>query len=123
MPLNEAAAGGLLAKFLPTLGATALGACVMAMFDPPRTRAEVFQHAISAGAGWWLFGDLGHRACIRVVGMVLDNVPPEQLLLPSHFLVGCLAWAVFGAASRFRRLLNERGGARAANLAGLQKEE
>lgn len=97
MSLESGAAGALLAKYgwlkLATLGSALLGATLMAVFRPPKTRKEVLLHALVALGGSFLFGNTAHAILSKWV---------EMDLTAAHGLVGALSWGAFGGLATFR---------------------
>lgn len=89
-----------------SLGAALIGAGLMAMSRPPKTRREQFYQAATALGSSLLFGDF-------VVRYAATYFPFVNLLTDSYFdvltfyvtvhgLVGAMAWGLFGALGTFR---------------------
>lgn len=97
----EAAVAGLIAKFgtvkVLAFGTALLGAGVMCLFRPPKTKMEVFNHAVVAGAGSFLFGPLA----VSITTSWL-NEPAALVTMPVHFLVGALSWGAMAGIATYR---------------------
>lgn len=97
----ESALGVIVAKIgwlkLGTLAASLVGALVMIMFRPPKTRKEVFQHALVAGIGSYLFGPFCVSAAANWFPWGVSDIS-----MPVHFLVGALSWGAFSGLATWR---------------------
>jgi hypothetical protein len=94
MSIESGALGALVAKYgtvkLLTLGAALVGAVMMAIFRPPKTRKEMmYQGGVALGASL-LFGN-------TVYSTLLQWFPIDYVA--AHGLTGALSWAVFGGAA------------------------
>ena len=112
----ETAATGLLIKAASTIGVGVLGAAIMAAFDPPQSRKELFLHATLAGVGSFVFGPLALMAATKFVTFAT----PGELLMPVYFLVGALSWGAFGAIAKLRKLISDKGASALADRVGLK---
>jgi len=92
-------------KFV-TLGAALLGAGLMAMSRPPKTRKEMFYQALTALGSSLLFGDFAVRwaaTFFSFVNLNTDSIIDVLTFYASvHGLVGALAWGLFGGIAHFR---------------------
>lgn len=116
---SSAVGAGLLAKYGAALGAGLLGALVIAAFDPPKTRKEVFGRAACAGVGSMVFGPFA----VRGLSSLLDWFAPASLsglehiemVIPVYFVLGAVSWGMFGALASLNRIIKVRGGRAAAD--------
>jgi len=112
-------------KAIAALGLGALGALIMAGFDPPKTRRMLFAQSAVAGGGSVLFGPVA----VHFVDHMTPWIDIHALPLPQHmewaapiyFVVGALSWGAFGALAKFRRILRVRAADRLAKLMGMLK--
>jgi hypothetical protein len=124
MPAAESAGFGLLLKVGTSLGAGLLGAAIIASFDPPATRRELFKQAAVAGVGSMVFGPVA----VRIVGHYIPylasvtGLDALEVTVPIYFLVGALSWGFMGAVAKFREVLAKRGAEALARRIGLEKE-
>lgn len=118
MSSAETAASALLMKVASTAGVALLGAAVMAAFDPPKSKKELFQHAAVAGSGSFIFGPAAHSTASHFLSTWTAGV---DLTMPSYFLVGALSWGAMGALAKFRKLVSERGAAAIGKTVGMQE--
>jgi len=92
-------------KFV-TLGAAGIGAAMMAIFRPPKTRKEMFYQGVVALGASLLFGGTIAQAVIHYVPfMDLTTSTFEeylQYLASIHGAVGAMAWGVFGGFAHWR---------------------
>lgn len=110
MSLEGGALGAIIAKYgalkLLTIGAALVGASLMAIFRPPKTKKELFyQGAVALGCSL-MFGD--------VVASMIDywfdfinmaTSPREaviQFVVAVHGLVGAFSWGLFGGIAAMR---------------------
>lgn len=107
-PVSAGAAGVFAAykmKFL-LLGAAALGACVMAMARPPRTRWQLFsQGAVALGSSFLFGGTLASIVDFYApwVDMATaSHAEATEFLVAVHGMVGALAWGVMGGLGALR---------------------
>jgi hypothetical protein len=82
----------------------ALGGAIMALFDPPATRRELFIQAAVAGTGSLIFGHVGAAAAAHY----LTFIPADDARIPAYFLVGAVSWGAFGFLAKVRRGLSEK---------------
>lgn len=91
-------------KFV-TLGAALIGAGLMALSRPPKTRKEMFYQALTALGSSLLFGDFAVRwaaSFFPFINLMTDGFMDVLLFYVSvHGLVGASAWGIFGAAASF----------------------
>lgn len=104
---------GLATKLVFMLGAGVLGAAIMAAFDPPATRKELFKQAASAGVGSMLFGAPAVNIVNHFVPLMdLAHATPQvyfEWAVPIYFTVGALSWGVFAALAKVRGLVRDYG--------------
>lgn len=110
MSLEGGAVGALIAKYgalkLLTVGAALVGASMMAIFRPPKTKKEMFyQGAVALGCSL-MFGDV---VCAMIdywfdfINMATS--PREQVIqfvVAVHGLVGAMSWGLFGGIAFLR---------------------
>lgn len=107
----EGVAGMALWKFgtvkLLGLGAALLGAGIMAVFRPPKSRKELFlQGAVALGSSL-LFGGAAVTALagFSVFGIDLKTSAMADIIQFNamvHGLIGAMAWGIFGGMAVFR---------------------
>lgn len=101
MSIESGVFGSLVAKFglakVIGLGAAGLGAAIMCMFRPPKTRKEVFYQGATALGGSILFGSFLVSLASSYFGL-----PAEDLIVPVHGLVGAMSWGAFGGLAVLR---------------------
>lgn len=111
----ETGAGVLLSKFgiMTSLGAVAalLGAGIMAVFRPPKTRKELFlQGAVALGSSF-LFGGTAVKVLAHLTGWVnlaTDNVlDVSQFTIMVYGMIGALSWGLFGGLAELRDKIAE----------------
>lgn len=115
MAAETAAGGALLLKVGAALGLGVLGAAVMAAFDPPQSRKELFLQAVAAGVGSTVFGPLA----VILATKYLSFASAEELTIPVLFLTGALSWGFFGALAKLRKMIAQRGAKIVAGKVGL----
>lgn len=115
MAAESAAGGAILYKLGAALGLGVLGAAVMAAFDPPASKKELFLQASTAGVGSVVFGPLG----LELAAKYITVVPAESLQVPGLFLVGALSWGAFGALAKLRQKIRDKGADKVAEKVGL----
>lgn len=96
-----------------SLGAGVLGALIMAAFDPPATKRELFKQAACAGVGSAIFGPVALKFAAYYVPFV--DFAQMEYAIPVLFLTGAISWGAFGALAKFRDILRRRGGKFAAD--------
>jgi energy-converting hydrogenase Eha subunit C len=110
MPDTSSGVGFALWKFgaikLFGLGAALIGACIMAVFRPPKTRKELFAQCAVALASSLLFGGTAVIAIAKYTDwIVLSTAPIDELIQFScmvHGLIGALSWGLFGGIAVLR---------------------
>lgn len=106
----ETGAGVIIGKFgaMATLGAVAalLGAGIMAIFRPPKTRKELFLQGAVALASSFLFGGTAVKVLAHFTGWVnltTDNIVDiSQFTMMVYGLIGALSWGAFGGLAELR---------------------
>lgn len=93
----------------------ALGGAIMAVFDPPKSRREMFLQAAVAGSGSLVFGHLGAAAAAHYISFL----PAEDMKIPAYFLVGAMSWGVFGALAKVRRVVADKAADKIIERTGL----
>lgn len=89
-----------------SLGAALVGAALMAMSRPPKTRKEQFYQGLTALGSSLLFGDFAVRWAATFFSFV--NLATDSYFdiftfyVAIHGLVGAAAWGAFGAAGSLR---------------------
>jgi len=84
-----------------TLGAAGLGALLMAVARPPKTRKEMFFQAFTALGCSLLWGDLFWQYMIFYSPVLVDQVA-------AHGLLGALSWGIFGGIAHLRDKLGSK---------------
>lgn len=89
------------------LGAALVGAGIMAIFRPPKTRKEMFMQGAVALASSLLFGGVAVNALagFSVFGINLLTAPLADIIQFNamvHGLIGAMAWGVFGGLAVLR---------------------
>lgn len=101
MSIESSAVVGLLAKFgtakLLTLGAALIGAAIMIMYRPPKSRKELFYHAAAALGGSFLLG-----GTVLSLMSTWTGVDKETLSPAVHGIIGALSWGFFGGLASWR---------------------
>jgi len=101
MSLESGALGALVAKIGMAktigLGAALIGAAIMCVFRPPKTRKELFYQGAVALGGSMLFGSFG----VALVDSWL-HLGSESLIAPVYGLIGALSWGAFGGMAHWR---------------------
>lgn len=86
-----------------SLGAAILGAGMMAIFRPPKSRKELFtQGAVALGCSI-LFGSTIASVILHYIPLTLSTM--EELVsyhVSVNGLVGALSWGIFGGLAHFR---------------------
>lgn len=77
------------------LGAAGLGALMMAVFRPPKTRKEMFLQGLVALGSSFLFGDFAYRAAVYYLPFQVDYIAV-------HGFVGAISWGIFGGLAMYR---------------------
>jgi hypothetical protein len=97
----EGVSAGLLAKFgmakVLSFGAAFIGAAIMLMFRPPKSRKDLFYHACSAFAGSALFGGTALALAVSWTGLDKDTLIPAV-----YGIIGALSWGFFGGLASWR---------------------
>lgn len=110
MSLESGAIGALIAKYgvlkLFTLGAAGVGAALMAVFRPPKSRKEMFLQAVVALGCSLLFGDTATKYLDYLFDFIDLNtagwVDYLQFYVTVHGLVGAISWGAFGGLAHLR---------------------
>lgn len=114
---------GLVHKVAALFGVGALGAWLMAAFDPPATRRGFFLQALVAGVVALLFTlpVLRYAAATWTWAKVEpgDVEGWLTLALPIGFLLGAMSWGLVGALVQLRRLVQERAAKAIGERVGL----
>lgn len=84
-----------------TLAAAGLGALLMAMSSPPKTKREMFFQGLTALGTSFLFGDVLWLLCVQYSPFIADRVAV-------HGLLGALSWGLFGGLVHFRTKLGSK---------------
>lgn len=101
---------GLITKFgwikLITLGAAGIGAGMMAIFRPPKSRREMFYQGLVALGSSLLFGNTIASTLIHTVPLLQEATAGFedylQFLIAIHGVVGALSWGAFGGLAHLR---------------------
>lgn len=101
----ESAIGVLIAKVgwlkFSTFAAALAGAAVMIVFRPPATRKEMFLQGVIALSASFMFGPFFVKVAQSWTGFGVEDV-----LIPTHALVGALSWGAFGGVAAYRDKLS-----------------
>lgn len=89
------------------LGAALIGAGIMAIFRPPKTRREMFMQGAVALASSLLFGGaaVNALASFSVFNINLLTAPMADVIQFNamvHGLIGSMAWGIFGGLAVLR---------------------
>ncbi len=91
---------------LLAFGSALLGAGIMAIFRPPRTRREMFMQGVVALSSSFLFGGVAVGAIAGYTGWInLITAPFTDIIqfnIMVHGLIGALSWGVFGGLAVLR---------------------
>jgi len=109
--------------FSALLGSGVLGGLVMAVFDPPKTRKQLFLQGTAAGIGSLFFGPV----VLRVLDHYLDWINlatatgPEmfEVAAPVYLLIGTMSWGAFAALAKLREIVRDHGAGALANKIGI----
>lgn len=104
MSLESGALGAIVAKIgwlkVLSLGSALVGAVIMAVFRPPKSRKEMaLQAAVALGTSF-LFGDFA----FSLVDSWLHV--GQSAYVPVHGLIGALSWGIFGGLAHYRDRLS-----------------
>lgn len=87
-------------------GAALIGAGIMAIFRPPKTRKEMFLQGAVALASSLLFGGTAVSVIASVTGWInLLTAPLADIIQFNamvHGLIGAMAWGIFGGLAVLR---------------------
>lgn len=83
-----------------SLGAALLGAALMVIFRPPKTRKEMFYQGLVALGSSLLFGDFFVAWAAHFLTFM--SVTDAKFNVAIHGLVGALSWGAFGALAHYR---------------------
>lgn len=114
MSIESTALGAIITKYgwlkLFTLVGAVAGASLMAAFNPPRTRKEMFLQATVALGASFLFGDTAVRMADWFFDFIDLNTAAYwdylQFYITVHGLLGALSWGIFGGLAAFRKKLS-----------------
>lgn len=110
--VGTAAGAYLLSKFGLAIGASLLGAAVLAVFDPPATRTDYFKNGLAAAIGGTVFGPLALRFLDHTFDFIdlktMTFWEGAEIAVPVLFVIGALSMAGFQAFIKFRQLFRER---------------
>lgn len=110
MSLEGGAVGAIIAKYgalkLLTVGAALIGASMMAIFRPPKTKKEMFyQGAVALGCSL-MFGDVVASMIDYWFDFINMSTSPReaviQFVVAVHGLVGAMSWGMFGGIAYLR---------------------
>lgn len=110
MSLEGSAVGAIIAKYgalkLLTVGAALIGASMMAIFRPPKTKKEMFyQGAVALGCSL-MFGDVVASMIDYWFDFINMSTSPReaviQFVVAVHGLVGAMSWGMFGGIAYLR---------------------
>lgn len=110
MSLESGVLGAVIAKLgwvkVLSLGASLIGAGLMAVFRPPKSRKEMFLQAAVALGCSLLFGDTVVKWADHFFDFIDLNtanwVDFLQFYVSVHGLVGALSWGLFGGLAHLR---------------------
>jgi len=109
--------------FSALLGSGILGGMLMAIFDPPKTRKQLFLQGAAAGIGGLFFGPIALRTLDHYVEWIsLTTASPVEVLevaAPIYLLIGTMSWGIFAALAKLREIIAERAAAQAAKKLGI----
>jgi hypothetical protein len=95
-----------------SLGSALLGAGMMALFRPPKTKRELFIQGAVALTASLLFGNVATDLADYWLDFIDLNEAPMQKIIEFtvvvHSLVGALSWGVFGGIAQFRDKLADK---------------
>lgn len=101
MSLESGVVGAIVAKVGAAkalgLGAALIGAAIMCVFRPPKSRKELFYQGAVAFGGSMLFGSFG-----VALADSWFHLGAEVLIAPIYGLIGALSWGVFGGLAHWR---------------------
>lgn len=83
------------------LGAAGLGALLMAISRPPKTKREMFFQGFTALGTSFLFGDALWVICTHYLPFAVDY-------MAVHGVLGALSWGLFGGLAHFRDKLGSK---------------
>lgn len=90
-------------------GAALIGAGIMTIFRPPKTKKEMFLQGACALASSFLFGGTAvsfidyHSDWINLTTASFNDA--MQFTVMVHGLIGALSWGIFGGIASFREKL------------------
>lgn len=110
MSIESTALGAIITKYgwlkLFTLLGAVAGAAMMAAFNPPKTRKELFLQASVALGASFLFGDTAVRFADWFFNFIDLTTAPYwdflQFYVTVHGLLGALSWGLFGGIAAYR---------------------
>lgn len=95
-----------------SLGSALLGAGMMALFRPPKTRKELFIQGAVALTASLLFGNVVTDLADYWLDFInLETASMQRIIeftVTIHGLVGALSWGIFGGIAQFRDRLADK---------------
>lgn len=89
-----------------SLGAALMGAGIMAIFRPPKTRKELFTQGLVALGTSLLFGNFIANLFLHYLPLLdVAKASLEDLLtfhIAIHGLIGAMSWGIFGGLAHLR---------------------
>lgn len=91
---------------LLAFGSALLGAGLMAIFRPPKTRREMFMQGVVALSSSFLFGGVavsaiaGYTGWVSLITSSFSDIIQFNIMV--HGLIGALSWGVFGGLAVLR---------------------
>lgn len=105
MSIESGVLGVAITKFgwlkLLTLGYAVIGAAMMAVFRPPKSRKEMMLQAAVALGSSFLFGDLFIAMANNWINL------GDEWRMPIHGLIGAFSWGAFGGLAHLRDRVQE----------------
>ncbi|MGL5076091.1 MAG: hypothetical protein ACRDBG_09670 [Waterburya sp.] len=90
-----------------------LGSLIIACFEPPKTKKQLFLQAMSAMLGTMIFGQMfvnyfDYYALSFIDLNKLAQIDRYTYEIPIYFLVGSLSWGLFSFLSKVKIWLNDK---------------
>lgn len=109
-PTSSGILGAAIWKFglVKTLAFTSamIGAGIMAIFRPPKTRRELFMQGIVALGSSFMFGGMLVNTIASITGWINLNTAPIADVVQFHMAIygflGAISWGLFGGLSVLR---------------------
>jgi hypothetical protein len=128
-PVSSTAGGifgwKMVLSFGALIGSGILGGAIMAAFDPPKNRVQLFLQGAAAGVGSLFFGPIAVKVLDHYTEWVdLTSANHIELLAwaaPVYLVIGTLSWGVFAALAKLRDLIKSRGADTVARKIGLDE--